>query len=163
MNESMLMQATPRFSTALTACSLTFAMAAATGCSTFNRDWNRTHATPVPAQEIDGRWAGSWLSDHNGHHGRLRCLVRRLDDRSYRARFKATYWKIFHFSYTVNLQVTREPPGSFNFQGEANLGWLGGGVYHYEGHATPANFVATYKSQYDHGTFRMARPEAIGH
>jgi len=89
--------------------------------------------------------------------------VNRLDDRSCRARFKATYWKILRFSYTVNLHVTREPQGPFNFQGEADLGWWGGGVYHYDGHATPTNFFSTYRSEYDHGTFRMARPETIAH
>ena len=112
---------------------------------------------------MDGRWEGSWLSDGNGHQGRLRCLVSRVEDRSYRARFRATYWRFFRFSYTVNLQVTRNPQGQFNFQGEADLGWWGGVVYHYDGHATATNFFSTYKSKYDHGTFRMARPETIGH
>jgi hypothetical protein len=154
----MLMIATDRFSTILATCALTLAMAA-TGCSTINRDWNRPSATPAPAHEIDGQWEGSWLSDMNGHHGRLRCLVSRLDDRFYRARFKATYWKLFRFGYTVNLQVSREPGGQFNFQGEADLGWWGGGIYHYAGHATPTNFFSTYKSKYDRGTFQMARQE----
>ena len=86
-----------------------------------------------------------------------------MEDRSYRARFRATYWRFFRFSYTVNLQVTRNPQGQFNFQGEADLGWWGGVVYHYDGHATATNFFSTYKSKYDHGTFRMARPETIGH
>ena len=162
MNESMLMRATVRFSTILATCGLTLAMAA-TGCSTFNRDWKRASATPAPAHDIDGQWEGSWLSDSNGHHGRLRCLVSRLDDRPYRARFKANYWKIFRFNYTVNLHVTREPPGRFNFQGEADLGWWGGDVYHCDGHATPANFFSTYKSKYDHGTFQMTRPQTTMH
>jgi hypothetical protein len=160
MNELMFMLATVRISTILATCGLTLAMAA-TGCSTFNSDWKRASATTATAHDIDGRWEGSWLSDRNGHHGGLRCLVSRLDDRSYRARFKATYWKFLRFSYTVNLQATREPSGLFNFQGEANLGWWGGGVYHYDGHATPTNFFSTYRSKYDHGTFRMARPETF--
>jgi len=66
-------------------------------------------------------------------------------------------------NYTVNLRVTREPPGPFNFQGEADLGWWGGGVYSYDGQATPANFFSTYKSRYDRGSFRMTRPETIAH
>jgi hypothetical protein len=134
-----------------------------TGCSTFNRDWKRASATLPPAHDLDGRWEGYWLSERNGHHGRLQCLVSRLEDGSYRARFKATYWKCFRFGYAVNLSVAREPTGAFNFQGEADLGWWGGGVYHYNGHATPGDFVSTYKSEYDHGTFRMARPETIAH
>ncbi len=64
---------------------------------------------------------------------------------------------------TVNLQVTREPPNSLNFKGRADLGWCGGGIYQYQGHATPTNFFSTYRSDYDHGTFRMARPETAAH
>jgi hypothetical protein len=45
------------------------------------------------------------------------------------------------------------------FEGEADLGWLAGGVYRYDGQATPASFFSTYKSKYDHGTFQMKRPE----
>ena len=39
-----------------------------------------------------------------------------------------------------------------------NLGWLAGGVYHYEGRADATNFFSTYTSKYDHGTFQMTRP-----
>jgi len=163
MNQLMLMLATGRISTILATCGLTLAIATTTGCSTFNRNWKRASATPPPAQDIDGRWEGSWLSDRNGHHGRLQCLVNRLDEWTYRARFKATYWKLFRFNYSVNLQVTRDPADPFVFQGEADLGWWGGGVYNYDGHATPTNLFSTYRSKYDRGTFRMARPETIAH
>src|SRR5262245_7343694 len=139
-------------------CGIMIALMAATGCSAFNRDWRRTSATPAPVNDVTGRWEGSWLSERNGHHGRMQCLMIRLDDRSYRARFKATYWKIFRFSHPVVLGVTRDSQGQFNFQGEADLGWWGGGVYHYDGQANPVDFFSTYKSKYDHGTFRMKRP-----
>src|SRR5262245_16667303 len=158
----MLMFRTVRLSRMLANCGLALAMAA-TGCSTFNRDWKRASVSPTPARDIDGRWEGSWLSESNGHHGRLRWLVSRLDDRSYRAHFKATYWKFLRFGYTANLQVTGETPGPFSFRGQADLGWWGGGIYHYDGHATATNFLSTYNSKYDHGTFRMARPETIAH
>jgi hypothetical protein len=160
--EMMLKLPTVRFSSILTKCGLALALVA-TGCSSFNSDWKRASASSPPAHEIDGPWEGSWLSDRNGHHGRLRCLVSRLEERTYSARFKATYWKIFGFSYTVNLQGTQEPARPLNFQGKADLGWWGGGVYHYDGQATPTNLFSTYKSKYDHGTFRMARPEMTAH
>ena len=143
-----------------TTCGLTLALATSS-CSTFNHEWEKASAAPPPACEMTGRWEGSWVSEVNGHRGRLRCLVSRLDDRSYRARFNATYWKCFRFGYAVNLTVTREPTGAFKFQGEADLGWWGGGVYHYDGHANPGDFVSTYRSEYDHGTFQMARPDTI--
>ena len=131
---------------------------ATTGCATFNSEWKRAAATPVPADDIIGRWGGSWLSDKNGHHGRLRCLVARLDEHRYRARYKATWWKVFRFGYTVTMQAEKSDH-VLRFEGEADLGWLAGGVYRYDGQATPASFFSTYKSKYDHGTFQMKRPE----
>ncbi len=136
---------------------LLFAMIT-TGCSSFHRRWEKAVATPPPANDFSGAWEGSWLSEVNGHHGRLRCLVTPLDDGHYRARYKATYRRIFRFRYTVDMQVEQTPGGAFKFVGEADLGWWGGGVYHYEGQATSTNFFSTYSAKYDHGNFQMKRP-----
>src|SRR6185503_18132094 len=104
------------------------------GCSTFNRDWNSMAAHTNPTNDIAGRWEGTWLSEVNGHTDKLRCLMARQADGSYQARFHAKYRKIFSFAYTVPLQV--EPAaGLFKFQGEADLGWYAGGLYHYYGQA----------------------------
>jgi hypothetical protein len=50
----------------------------------------------------------------------------------------------------------------WHFQGAANLGFMAGGVYRYEGTATPSRFHSTYTSKYDHGTFDMERVPARG-
>ena len=123
-----------------------------TGCSTFNNEWKKAATVPPHTGDIIGRWEGSWLSDKNGHHGKLRCLVTRIDERHYRARYKATWWKVFRFGYIVTMRVEK-PDTVFKFEGEANLGWLAGGVYRYDGQATSTNFFSTYKSKYDHGAF----------
>jgi len=127
------------------------------GCSTFNRDWKIAGANPAPAAGLEGRWQGDWLSGVNGHSGMLRCIVTESADGSYHARFKAKYRKVLSFGYTVPLKVERTE-NLFKFQGEADLGWLAGGVYHYAGRAGPTNFFSTYSCKYDHGTFRMGRP-----
>lgn len=93
----------------------------------------------------------------NAHTGRLRCLVTRLEEGKYQARYHATYRKVLTFSYTVALDATRTEDG-FKFSGDADLGWAGG-VYHYEGMANSTNFYSTYQSKYDHGLFQMRRPE----
>jgi hypothetical protein len=130
----------------------------ASGCSTFYRDWDRAAGQLPPPDSIAGRWEGAWTSDVNAHTGRLRCLLNRENDTSYRARFRATYWKIFRFSYAVSLAV-EERGGTWRISGEENLGKMAGGVYRYEGQVSPTNFHATYSSKYDHGTFEMKRPE----
>lgn len=128
------------------------------GCSSFNRDWKKVASTPVPADSIEGRWEGRWLSSANGHNGRLRCLITREDDDPYEARFYATYMKVLRFGYTVPLTASRSND-VWHFQGDAELGKMAGGRYRYEGTATPMRFHSTYDSQFDRGHFEMQRPE----
>ncbi|TAK99407.1 MAG: hypothetical protein EPO07_10845 [Verrucomicrobia bacterium] len=114
-------------------------------------------SAPTSTNSLAGRWEGRWLSDVNHHTGTLRCLMTPEADGKLRARFHATFWKIFHAGYTVTL-VTEPRDDAWQFHGEENLGWLGGGVYRYEGRASTTNFFSTYKSDYDHGTFELHRP-----
>ena len=129
----------------------------AAGCSSFSRDWKTTAFGPT-AGLIDGPWEGTWKSDDSGHHDRLRCLIRAEGAGAYQARFRANYRKIIRFSYTVNL-VGTETNGLFLFRGEADLGRLAGGIYHYEGETSATNFFSTYRCRYDHGTFQLSRPK----
>jgi hypothetical protein len=128
------------------------------GCSSFNRAWREAAAPPVGAPSIEGRWEGRWLSDVNGHTGRLRCLLSRNAETNYTARFRATYWKVFRYSYSVNLHLDPQGDGVWRLDGSEDLGALAGGVYRYVGRVTPTNFFSTYESTYDHGTFQMNRP-----
>lgn len=128
------------------------------GCSSFNRDWRKAAHQPVAPDAIEGRWEGSWISDVNGHSGKLRCLLTREEADRYRAHFRATYWKVLRFSYAVPLEFHAHDTG-WEFNGEANLGKLAGGVYYYEGRASLTNLHSTYHSKYDHGRFELHRPE----
>ena len=125
------------------------------GCSSFNREWRKAGRNSIAASDLEGRWEGQWISDVNGHHGKLRCIVKK-DGNVHRARFHAKYRKILSFGYTVPLKVAAMDSG-FKFQGEADLGALAGGIYRYEGHADATNFFSTYSCKYDHGRFQMQR------
>ena len=127
------------------------------GCTTFDYEWKESAAGPAPTTELEGRWQGLWHSDASGHEGKLRCLVTKIENGAYRARFHAKYRKVLSFGYTAPLTVERTV-NAFNFSGEADLGWLAGGVYRYDGHADATNFFSNYSSKYDHGTFQMTRP-----
>lgn len=131
-------------------------LAATTGCSSFERSWHAAASFPPP-HSLAGRWEGSWRSDVNGHQGRLRCLITPQTDDVFEARFHATYLKVLRFGYTVPLtaQFTND---AWHFQGEADLGKMAGGVFHYAGTATNQRFHSTYRSRSDHGTFEMQRP-----
>lgn len=128
------------------------------GCTSFERDWRHARLQP-PAQPgtLAGPWQGTWLSEVNGHTGELRCLVTEKQPAEYEFRFKATYWKIFRYSYLVTLPVAYDAAG-YSFKGQENLGWLAGGVYHYDGRIAGTNLNATYSCKFDHGTFKLSRP-----
>lgn len=126
------------------------------GCSSFNRQWNSARKQPLPT-DISGPWEGRWISDSNGHNDKLRCIITATSTNTYDANFHANYKRLFHFGYTVPLQVQREGD-RFTFSGEADLGKLAGGLYTYQGSATPTNYLSSYNSKYDHGKFELHRP-----
>ena len=128
------------------------------GCSTFDHDWDAAAGVrPVSQSDISGRWQGTWSSNANSHSGDLRCLITRTDDKTFHARYAATYASILHFNYEMDLTAERE--GEFmRFAGQADLGAMAGGIYHYEGHANATDFFANYKSDGDYGRFVMKRP-----
>ena len=136
-------------------------LAAVSGCcSTFDRDWDAAAATPPPAGGFEGRWEGTWTSEENGHTGGLRCIITRKQDSGFEARYDATYdWCIFGFSFEYSVPMTAEREGeAWKFRGSAELGcWIAGGLYEYEGRIEGSDYAATYKSDGDHGVFKLKR------
>lgn len=129
-----------------------------TGCSSFQSEWKTALTQPRETSDISGAWEGKWLSDKNGHTGKLRAILKKSDADHYDAHFHATFWKILRATYRVPLRYD-EQNGVYTLSGESNLGRLAGGAYTYQAEATPTRFFSTYKSKYDHGTFEMERPK----
>jgi len=127
------------------------------GC-TFSRDWTKAGAYPAHTNDVSGRWIGHWRSDANGHYGQLRCILTQHSTNAYMARFRARFWKVFATGYSVPLTLTATN-AHYLFEGQADLGVLGGGVYTYNGTVTPLAMESTYKSKHDHGTFVLRRPQ----
>ena len=131
-----------------------------TGCSRFSRDWKAAVAEPVEINDLRGPWEGTWSSEKTGHSGKLRCLIEPTEGQEYLARFRATWGGIFVFRYDMTLTAEHDGGGDFTyFTGEANLGWLAGGVYRYEGRASGTEFYCSYESKGDFGSFTMTRPQ----
>jgi hypothetical protein len=137
---------------------LLLAVGLSTSCSTFSRRWRAAAGESRSAAGIAGRWEGTWQSDVNQHRGGLRCVLSQTGPETFQARFRATFWKILRSSYTVELAGTSQEDGSFALRGEADLGWLGGGLFRCEAQVDPTVFHARYHSERDEGTFDMRRP-----
>ncbi len=121
----------------------------------FRRRWQKYRAGGGVENLLKGRWLGSWVSEVNGHHGELKCLLIPNGPHSYCASFYATYAKRLRVCYDVVLHA-RVLEGKVRLEGEANLGKLGGGVYHYEGEATAKELNCTYRCKFDAGRFCLA-------
>ena len=140
---------------------LSLALVLLGGCSGFGfqREWKAAAQRPLETNDFQGRWQGTWRSEANGHSGGLRAVITRTAEDKLRTRFHATYGGIFQFGYTAMLNA--EPAeDAAHLAGKADLGWLAGGVYHYDGYVTPVKFYCTYRSKHDHGYFEMHRPDA---
>ena len=146
---------------ALAVAGALIALCFATGCSTFPRDFQAAAAHPAPQDTIAGPWSGEWHSD-GGHRGALLCILSPISSttptQQYRARFEAKFWKLFTAHYDVTLYATPGADDAIQLVGNQDLGWLAGGVYHYEATVTPRAFDATYHCKWDTGQFHLTRP-----
>jgi hypothetical protein len=128
------------------------------GCSRFNRDWRAAQPAAPPASGIDGPWQGTWLSAANGHQGQLRAILTRTGEDTYHARFRARFWGVLAYSYSLNLEVQPATHGYWRLEGGADLGRLAGGRYECRGTASTHELFATYESKRDRGRFSLSRP-----
>lgn len=139
---------------------LMVAAASLTGCATpgFNKEWKTAMAAGVPPTGMEGPWQGTWQSKANGHKGDLRCIVTKPADPADPWKFHYWFtWSGLKATYTPSYPV-EEKNGTFTFEGESDLGKLGG-LFKHEGQVTGGKFKADYSSKTDHGTFEMTRPE----
>ncbi|HEX4120257.1 MAG TPA: hypothetical protein VH619_06565 [Verrucomicrobiae bacterium] len=119
--------------------------------SDFKRRWKE----PAAPNGFPKRWEGQWISQTNGHHGALRCLLDQSSPTQFSATFHAVYAGFLRVCYTVPLHA-QQSAGLWKLEGDTDLGRLAGGTYHYSGEATERAFRCTYECKYDRGTFEMS-------
>jgi hypothetical protein len=127
-----------------------------TGCA-FEREWQAAQSYAYPEHELAGCWDGSWQNASSGRHGDLRAIITKEGAGAYHAQFKATYAIGIPFEFDIPLLVTDD--GSvYTFESEADLGWLAGGLYSYQGMASGMDFDASFRVSNGHqGTFTMQK------
>lgn len=142
-----------RTSLSIASCAILLTL---TGC--FRDRWQAAVAElPPGADLLAGTWEGAWEDEDGNEGGALRCIATRRADGTYDAEFHATFAKVLASTQQARLTVV-ERGAEWRFQGEADLGLLGGGVYRYDGSANGKRFMCSYTSSYYNGRFRMVRP-----
>lgn len=130
-------------------------------CSDFRAAWKKAPVT----ESVEGKWAGTWQSAANGHHGKLRCvidnprhaLVSRDLSSDHEFFYHATWMKILSGGYKTFHHVVQKKDGTYIFKGDHQMPDWAGGKYHYEGTIKGDVFNASYKCAKDRGTFTMER------
>lgn len=129
-------------------------------CVGFQQKFQDAHkAFPPPNKTIEGAWIGSWKSGANGHEGKLRCVITKIDADSYEFYYWATWARVMSGGFKIECDVAKKD-GKWTFSGEKDLGALGGRFGH-SGTATPTKIDATFRSigGPDRGTFELKRVE----
>ena len=129
----------------------------AANCTDFKARWGASDA--LGPEGISGRWEGEWISAVSGHRGRLRCVINPIAPALWRMYFRGEYAGYFRACYSTDFTVARDAD-RWTFSGGSDLGILAGGTYTYEGHATLEALVCTFRSNRDHGEFRLGRVAA---
>ncbi len=147
----------------------------------FRSEWKKAPVT----SGVEGKWKGTWLSDANGHHGDLSCVVTKayaepficgtclsptartaLQRESKRESllphpfsffYRATWKTILSGSYKSTHTVQLQKDGTYVFKGEHKMPGWAGGLYHYEGTIKGDEFKANYRCAMDNGTYTMKR------
>jgi hypothetical protein len=127
-------------------------------CSTFDRDFDAAKSTADASSPLLGSWDGTWHSDPSGHAGGLRCIISRTDS-GFSSRYYATFTFLLPLSFEYSVPITALKDGdSWRFRGSAEIDYvIAGGLYEYEGLVAGDEFVASYRSNFDSGIFRMKR------
>ena len=128
-------------------------------CTTYHVDFAKAEkALPVPPDKPTGPWKGRWVSQANGHHGVLWCVISPAEKDTYDFRYRAGWAKFQFGDYTHTCPVKTNDDGSRELESAMKLpgDW---GTYTIKGTITPTEFDATYKSDTgDHGTMKLRRP-----
>lgn len=127
----------------------------------FGRDWRSAKRDGIYTDNLAGLWEGTWLSNHNGHTGKLKAIVTPCGNGQYHVQYKGTFALIIPFAYATTHSATDEA-GVTYFSGRQSLGKLAGGDYVINGWANGQTFVACFRADVDHGTFRMHRVGSCG-
>ena len=107
------------------------------------------------AQDLSGNWSGQWLSDANGHRGRICATFEQVSPNVVRANFRGTFAKVIPFRYSTNLCVGSQSRGLTVLSGAKRLPL--GGEFRYYVEMTDSNFNGSFASRRNRGTFLMAK------
>jgi hypothetical protein len=120
------------------------------GCQSFESDWRA--APTSPADNLTGRWIGTWQNTNNTHSGPLRAVLWQRDTNRFDARFHAG-WGKRSGSFRTKLRGHWQD-GTFHFTGKQRIFLV---PITTTGTARPDRLDSGYDSPLDRGSFKLHR------
>lgn len=117
--------------------------------------WMLLSIEPACAQDLSGRWCGTWNDCKSGHRGPLRGTFSKCDDQHYRVVFTGRFFKVIPFRFSTVLDVAGHEDGKVFLSGQSRLGLFG--TFTYDALATDSDFTANYSSRRYEGQFLLHR------
>ena len=121
----------------------------------FRQEWKSALVASQAPGSTEGAWEGRWLSESNGHTGRLRAVVGPLVGSTRPVHYHATWGRILSGSFRAK-HLTHGKEGITTFIVDEPLGRYG--QFKAEGMITGDVFKAKYSAVGDRGTFDLRRP-----
>jgi hypothetical protein len=127
------------------------------GCTAIPEGWRSAAPAAPPRDLMAGSWDGSWASGSKPMGGKLTAVIEKLPDANYHASFESEAPLKITTKSVCTFHISGRAGGVWEFSGKEDLGLLQGGTYKYKGTVDGNDFVCTYDSTFDKGTFRMKR------
>jgi len=114
-------------------------------------------AQPCPCPpDLSGAWTtGKWESQSTSHNGPLSAHFEKLGPTQYRVTFRGKFFRFIPFRYGVTLDVVGQAGDRVLLAGSSRLPLFG--TFQYNASASTCDFVATFSSGSDSGTFTLRR------
>jgi hypothetical protein len=129
-------------------------VACLTSCGTagFHKEWR---AVKPGADGLSGAWEGTWLSESNGHSGKLKAVIGEgQGTQASPVRYYATWAGLLSGGFRTEHRFTKQGQGHV-FSGSQSLGKYGD--FTVKGSVKDGHLHANYEAAGDHGIFRMTR------
>tara|TARA_R110002096_G_scaffold16106_29_gene55198 strand:- start:14715 stop:15152 length:438 start_codon:yes stop_codon:yes gene_type:complete len=122
----------------------------------FHKQWEAALNDPSEPGSIAGAWEGSWLSEKNGHTGKLKAIVDETGENTYKFLYWATWGPGMRGTFQIDCEG-EEKGGVTTVRGKKKLGPFG--TYQHAAEITETDFDATFSSEKENlGTFELIRP-----
>ncbi len=125
-------------------------------CASPRYEWAWHQAQQHPGALPAGAYEGTWNSAHNGHSGKLRCIVSPAAD-GFRFYYRATWATVLQGSFSLNGTAQQTAPQVWKVQGEKDLGAALGGTFTHQATLTAHTLEASYDAKFDHGLMHLHR------